>query len=128
MSKQKQLTVGLYLRFRTPEGKQSPPRPVLYDAKKRIRPGWCKVGGVAEQHPDCTYHLRYKRDGKDTWEAVGSDPNKAFWMRGVRSSPIVVPSTPPMPSLEPVEPPAETQGKFRLDEETKTYLTNCEKL
>jgi hypothetical protein len=85
MSKQKKLNVGLYLRYRTPEGKQSPNRPVLYDAKKRIRPGWCTVGGVAEHYPDCTYSLRYKKDGKDTWEAAGSDPNTASALRAARS-------------------------------------------
>ena len=52
--------VALYLRYRTPEGKQSTYRPVLYDAKKRLRPGWCMVSGVAEHHRECTYHLRYK--------------------------------------------------------------------
>ena len=63
--------VGLYLRYRTPENKQSPYRPVAWDAKKRIRPGWCMVDGVAEQHTDVTYHLRFKEDGKWMWEAVG---------------------------------------------------------
>jgi hypothetical protein len=49
MSKQKKLNVGLYLRCRTPEGKQSPHRPVLSDAKERLRPGWCTVNGIAEE-------------------------------------------------------------------------------
>jgi len=38
----------LYLRFRTPNGKQSPYCPALYDKKSRIRPGWCLVRGVEE--------------------------------------------------------------------------------
>lgn len=33
----------LYLRFRTPEGKQSPYCPALFDHKSRIRPFWCLV-------------------------------------------------------------------------------------
>jgi hypothetical protein len=41
MAKAKKQNVGLYLRYRTPEGKQSPPRPVVWDSKKRLRPGWC---------------------------------------------------------------------------------------
>jgi len=49
MSKQKKLNVGLCLRYRTPEGKQSPHRPVLYDVKKRLRLGWCTVNGIAEE-------------------------------------------------------------------------------
>jgi hypothetical protein len=31
---------GLYLRFREPDGKQSPYYPALYDAKRRLRPFW----------------------------------------------------------------------------------------
>jgi hypothetical protein len=58
MSKQK--LIALYLRHRTPEGKQSTYRPVAWDAKRRLRAGWCLVAGVAEQHSECTYHLRYK--------------------------------------------------------------------
>jgi len=42
--------VGLYLRYRQ-EGKQSPYRPVLWDAKKRLRPFWCTVRGVEEHQP-----------------------------------------------------------------------------
>src|ERR1700730_3902177 len=77
--------VALYLRYKTLEGKQSTYRPVLYDAKKRLRPGWCMVAGVAEQHSECTYHLRYKKDGKWMWESVGDDPNNAMTQRSSRS-------------------------------------------
>ena len=82
------LKVGLYLRYRTPEGNQSPPRPTAWDSKSRLRPGWCMVGGVAEHHPEASYHLRYKRDGKDTWEAVGTDPNTALSLRASRAIPM----------------------------------------
>jgi hypothetical protein len=71
----------LYLRYRTPEGKQSPPRPVAWDSKSRLRPGWCMVGGVAEHHPDASYRLRYKRDSKQAWGAAGTDPNTALSLR-----------------------------------------------
>jgi hypothetical protein len=42
-------TVGLYLRYRTPENKQSPYRPAAWDAKSRLRPGWCMVGGIGDR-------------------------------------------------------------------------------
>ena len=86
MSQQK--FVALYLRYRTPDGKQSPCRPVAWDAKKRLRPGWCLVAGVAEQHSEWTYHLRYKNDdGKWLWESVGDDPLVAMDARKSRSVP-----------------------------------------
>jgi hypothetical protein len=66
--------VGLYLRYRQ-EGKQSPYRPVCWDAKKRLRPFWCMVRGVEEHHPEGSYHLRYGVNGKQVWEPVGgADP------------------------------------------------------
>jgi hypothetical protein len=37
---------SLYLRFRLPDGKQSPYCPALYDSKSRMRPFWCLVKGV----------------------------------------------------------------------------------
>lgn len=40
----------LYLRFRTPDGKQSPYCPALFDHKSRICPFWCLVKGVEELH------------------------------------------------------------------------------
>jgi hypothetical protein len=43
----------LYLRLRTPDGKQSPYCPALFDHKSRIRPFWCLVKGVEELHRDC---------------------------------------------------------------------------
>ena len=66
--------VGLYLRYRQ-EGKQSPYRPVCWDAKNRLRPFWCMVCGVEEHHPEGSYHLRYGLNGKQVWEPVGvADP------------------------------------------------------
>jgi integrase/recombinase XerD len=139
MSKPK--LIALYLRYRTPEGKQSPCRPVLYDAKKRLRPSWCLVAGVAEQHSECTYHLRYKKDGKWMWESAGDDPNAAMDLRvsRFRSTPTyrfevsatgkatVEAVVPPVPVPDP-ESVVSGSVKYRLDEEVRTYLTNCEKL
>ena len=59
----------LYLRFRTPDGKQSPYCPALHDKKSRLRSGWCLVRGVEEYHPEGSYYQRVKRDGKWVWEA-----------------------------------------------------------
>jgi integrase/recombinase XerD len=127
LANRKQKLVGLYLRYRTPEGKQSACRPVLYDAKNRLRPGWCLVIDVEERHPDCTYHLRYKRDGVWKWEAVGDDPNTAMALRAARS----LSYTDDRAEVIVAEPDSESipsPEKFRLDDEIKTYLSNVEKL
>ena len=63
----------LYLRFRMPDGKQSPYCPALFDHKSRIRPFWCRFKGVEELHRDGTYYRHVKRDGKLKWECLGKD-------------------------------------------------------
>ncbi len=68
----------LYLRFRTPDGKQSPYCPALFDHKSRIRPSWCLVKGVEELHREGTYYRRAKRNGKWKWESLGNDANAAY--------------------------------------------------
>jgi integrase/recombinase XerD len=130
MANRKQKLIGLYLKYHTPEGKQSPYRPVLYDAKNRLRPGWCLVAGQEERHPDCTYHLRYKKDGVWKWEGVGDDPNTAMTLRSSRSYTGAVDEAHAtvIAAEEPDSKSIPSPGKFRLAEEVKTYLTNCEKL
>jgi integrase/recombinase XerD len=130
MANRKQKLVGLYLKYHTPEGEQSPYRPVLYDAKNRLRPGWCLVAGQEERHPDCTYHLRYKKDGVWKWEGVGDDPNTAMTLRSSRSYTGAVDEAHAtvIAAEEPDSKSIPSPGKFRLAEEVKTYLTNCEKL
>jgi hypothetical protein len=54
----------LYLKFRQPDGKQSPYCPAVFDKKSRIRNFWCRVKGTPEFHPEGYYYQRVKRDGK----------------------------------------------------------------
>lgn len=110
---------SLYLRFRTPEGKQSPYCPALFDSKRRLRPFWCLVKATPEHHPEASYYSRYKRDGKWMWESLGTDAATAWSMAtATYASDGVAPA--------PVEPVA--KESFRLDDEIKTYLSNVEKL
>jgi hypothetical protein len=102
---------ALYLRYQTPEGKQSPYRPVAWDSKQRLRPGWCLVAGVAEQHKDVTYHLRRKKSGKWAWESVGADPNTALAKRDALSCGTAVAIAAKLPAAIPVE----TAGGVTID-------------
>ncbi|MGA2644905.1 MAG: tyrosine-type recombinase/integrase [Candidatus Sulfotelmatobacter sp.] len=117
--------VGLYLRFRTPEGKQSPNRPVAWDSKKRLRPGWCLVKGVPEQHTDVTYHLRYPKNGKWVWEAVGPDSTVAMDLRASRSVGVSAKAVKaPVPAPEPVHRAVEAKKeRLKLDDAIRIYLT-----
>jgi hypothetical protein len=51
--------IGLYLQWRTPEGKQSNRCPAVFDKKSRLKAGWCLVKGVEEFHPNAKYYLRF---------------------------------------------------------------------
>jgi site-specific recombinase XerD len=112
----------LYLRFRTPHGKQSPYCPALFDHKSRIRPFWCLVKGAEELHRDGTYYRRAKREGKWKWESLGNDANAAYTKLDV----------PPLLSLKPAGKseaavPTVKDG-FRIDDEIAVYLSNVSKL
>lgn len=82
----------LYLRFRMPDGKQSPYCPALCDHKSRIRPFWCLVKGVEELHRDGTYYRRIKRSGKWQWESLGNDANAAYAKLNVPRLLLVMPA------------------------------------
>jgi hypothetical protein len=70
------------------------------------------------------------------WESVGDDPNAALTVRSSRSYTEAVKASlaEEAPALSSTgiaadEPDSKSSpGKFRVDEEIKTYLTNCEKL
>lgn len=125
----------IYLRIRTAEGRQ-PYCPVIWETKnRRLKPHWCLVGGVPEHHPEAAYHLRYRVDGRQIWENVGNDPEHAVDLRSTRGDQLAHPNTRdgkifaencrPAPKSAPE---ASYEGRFRLDQEIKTYLTNCQKL
>jgi integrase/recombinase XerD len=109
----------LYLRFRQPDGKQSPYCPAVFDSKSRLRPFRCLVHGTEELHPEATYYRRVKRAGKWAWESLGTDPHTA-WCRA--NIPVSVVAE-PQPEKATIKKDA-----FRLDDEIKIYLGNVEKL
>lgn len=113
----------LYLRFRMPDGKQSPYCPALFDNKSRIRPFWCLVKGTPEHHPEATYHKRVKREGKWGWESVGNDANTAY------SKMLAGPYPAAATKAADKEPQAPTsKGGCRIDDEIAVYLSNAAKL
>jgi integrase/recombinase XerD len=70
--------VTLYLRFETSRGERSFARPVASNGKPLTdtgipKPLYAFVNGRAEHHPEGQYFLRYRQNGKRTWENVGSD-------------------------------------------------------
>lgn len=114
---------SLYLRFRLPDGKQSPYCPALYDHKSRIRPFWCLVKGTPERHPEATYYKRVKRVGKWAWESVGNDANTAA--AKVAAANVSYPVSTKVPD-KPETPIV--KECYRIDDEIAVYLSNAAKL
>ena len=112
---------SLYLRFRMPDGKQSPYCPVLYDSKSRIRPFWCLVKGTPEHHPGATYYKRVKRDGRWEWESVGNDASTAL------SQSHAAPLAATTAAKSKRDVPTARDG-YRIDDEVAVYLLNVAKL
>jgi hypothetical protein len=117
--------VGIYLRFRTLEGKQSPYRPAVWDSKKRLRVGWCFVAGIAQHHPEATYHLRYTINGKSVWESVkGADP---IALRNARihnlAHPLEAASQRLAEAVAPNPQAKPRKDRLTLDDAARIYLT-----
>lgn len=118
----RKLKAKLYLRFRTPDGKQSPYCPAVFDHKSRIRAFWCLVKGVEELHRDGTYYRRVKREGKSKWEWLGKDAHAACATLDVPPIILVMPAG----NNEAVAPTV--KDGFRIDDEIAVYLSNVSKL
>jgi integrase/recombinase XerD len=124
--------VSVYIRIRLTDGSQ-PYCPAIWESKKRLRPHWCLVRGTPEHHPEGTYHLRYRVNGKPVWEKVriGDDSKQAAELAADRQSqladPIDADSQRIVDEHKP-EPVDEGSQKYRIDDEVKTYLSNVEKL
>jgi hypothetical protein len=129
---QKLQQVSVYIRIRTAEGKQ-PYCPAIWESKKRLRPHWCLVRGKPEHHPEGTYHVRYRVNGKPVWEkvCVGDDPYGAADLAALRQSQFADShDTASQRIVDEHKPePVETEpAKHRLDDEVRTYLSNVAKL
>ena len=109
---------SLYLRFRMPDGKQSPYSPAVFDNKSRIRPFWCLVKGTPEFHPESTYYRRVKREGKWGWESVGTDANTA-WAKAQAET--TCPTVSPMAPEKELDTPT-AKKVYRIDDEIAVYL------
>jgi len=70
------MTVKIYLRIRLKDG-QRRYAPIVYASNKKIKPLYALIDGQAQRHLEGVYHLRYVRDGKNVWEAVGPDAQVA---------------------------------------------------
>ncbi|MGC2604038.1 MAG: hypothetical protein WA419_00650 [Silvibacterium sp.] len=70
-------TVRLYIRVRLEDGRRLHVDPV-FSANGKLKPLFAISDGHAEHHPEGVYYLRYLKDGKNSWECVGSDPQRAL--------------------------------------------------
>jgi len=71
------LKVRLYIRVRLSDGR-SVYADAAWNKNRTLRAGYAVVGGSQEHHPEGIYYLRYLRDGKRRWQAVGPNADTAI--------------------------------------------------
>ncbi|HXX02047.1 MAG TPA: site-specific integrase [Candidatus Acidoferrales bacterium] len=123
--------IKLYLRFRTPDGKQSPYCPAVCDSKSRLRDFWCLVNGQPEFHPNGYYYQRVKRDGKEKWESLGTDPHTASCKAKAQAKQEAhgTEDVLGLKTSQPEQPAAaEKAPGYRVTDEVREYLINAAKL
>jgi len=69
--------VRLYIRVRLPDGRHSFLDPA-WNKNHTLRVGHALVAGKPEHYPGATYYLRFLRNDKRVWRAVGRDPDRAL--------------------------------------------------
>ena len=69
--------VRLYIRVRLPDGRHSFLEPA-WNRNHTLRVGHALVAGKPEHYPGATYYLRFLRNGKRVWQAVGRDPDRVL--------------------------------------------------
>ena len=99
-----------------------------FTANGRIRPQVAIIKGNAERFDSVTYVLRYVRDGKPTWETVGSDPALALSAlarknHALEGAKLGIASLPEVEEDEPEAPAAAVSVSHRkLSDAVTEYL------
>jgi integrase len=109
--------VSLYLRTRITsiEGKTSQPYcKAVWIVRGRLKKYWCLVKGVEEYHPEGTYCLRYKLNGKNCWETVSNLQDPADALKYKQSEIKGKKFSKPLPTVA-VEPKTKSFTQWRDD-------------
>jgi hypothetical protein len=69
--------VRLHIRIRRPDGTDAFVDPA-WSRNRTRRAGSALIDGQPEHHVEGIYYLRFLRDGKRVWKAVGSDADAAI--------------------------------------------------
>lgn len=69
--------VRIYIRIRRSEGTDAFVGPA-WNRNRTLRAGYALIDGLPEYHVEGVYYLRFLRDGKRVWQAVGSDADAAI--------------------------------------------------
>jgi integrase/recombinase XerD len=106
---------------------------VIWETRKRLRDHWCLVQGTPEHHPEGTYQVRYRVNGKRTWEGAGDDPERAVSLRDSRLWQLKNHRSDCFQRLADNHPAVPTESeaatnRLRMNDEVKTYLANVAKL
>jgi hypothetical protein len=73
--------VSVCIRIRNATGKQQICPAVWQQKNKKLKAGFCLVGGREEEHPEGTYNLRYAVNGVSKWETLEGDADDVVRIR-----------------------------------------------
>jgi hypothetical protein len=119
------LTVRLYIRIKTEDGKKPFCKPV-YLSKGRLKPLYALVDGEPEHRPEGIYYMRYGTgDGKQQMVPLGNDPYVALdklaaQERYLRDQARGLETAPPMTVIQP------PNGRLKIDAAIEQYFKNLQ--
>ncbi|MFZ3262460.1 MAG: phage integrase SAM-like domain-containing protein [Terriglobales bacterium] len=127
--------VSVYIRIRnSATGKQQLCPAVWQQKNKKLKAGFCLVGGQEEEHPEGTYNLRYAVNGVSRWETLEGVADDVVRIRMERREQLAHPKGVLAKyvrngiTVRPQTPAEPTPEHYGLADEIKTYLGNVEKL
>lgn len=69
--------VRLYIRVVLPDGTRPFLNPV-FSGNQKLKEGWAILDGQPQRFDEAVYYLRYLKNGKRSFESVGSDAQQAL--------------------------------------------------
>lgn len=117
------MRVTIYIRIKRKDGSNAFERPAK-SGNNRLKPLYALVKGKPEHHPEGIYYLRYRRDGRNVWESVGSSEDEVVTLalkRELGQMPEAPAAVPPPSAFQPITPPDDK--RHSILHSIRTYLT-----
>lgn len=117
--------VGLYIRVCVAQGRSVFSNPV-WNKNRSLRAGYAEVD--EKYHPEGLYYLRFLRNGKRVWEAVGREPDAVIVALRKKQNDLQSASLGgPVVTLQKSSPELRPPTRISLEDAIKAYLKDFER-